>query len=121
VVVYLAALQGVPQELKDAARVDGAHRLQEFRHVTFPLLAPGVTVNVVLLLIMTFKLYDIVAVLTATGPAGTTESLAYYVTRMAFTANKVGYASALAVVLFLCIATISAMLGAFLRRREVEY
>ncbi len=70
VVVYLAALQGVPRELKDAARVDGAHRLQEFRHVTFPLLGPGVTVNVILLLIMMFKLYDVVAVLTATGPGG---------------------------------------------------
>jgi multiple sugar transport system permease protein len=121
VVVYLAALQGIPQDLRDAAYVDGANRWQEFRHVIFPLLSPGITINVVLLLIIMFKLYDVVAVLTAAGPGGTTESLAYYITRMAFTANKIGYASTMAVVLFLCMAVVSATLGAFLRSREVEY
>jgi ABC-type sugar transport system permease subunit len=120
-VVYLAALQGVPQDLKDAANVDGANRWQAFRNVTFPLLSPGVTVNVVMLLIMMFKLYDIIQVMTAAGPAGSTESLAFYVTRMAFTVNRVGYASAMAVVLFVFIAFISAGLGAFLRSREVQY
>ena len=120
-VVYLAALQSVPQDLKDAANVDGANRWQMFYNVTFPLLSPGVTVNVVMLLIMMFKLYDIIQVMTAAGPAGSTESLAFYVTRMAFTVNKVGYASAMAVVLFIFIALISAGLGVFLRRREVEY
>ena len=120
-VVYLAALQSVPQDLIDAARVDGANRWQTFSNVTFPLLSPGVTVNVVLILIMMFKLYDIIQVLTAAGPAGSTESLAYYITRMAFTANQVGYASAMAVVLFILIASISAGLGSFLRSREVQY
>ena len=120
-VVYLAALQGVPQDLKDAANVDGANPWQTFYNVTLPLLSPGITVNVVILLIMMFKLYDIIQVMTATGPAGSTESLAYYVTRMAFTVNKVGYASAMAVVLFIIIAMISAGLGKFLRSREVEY
>jgi multiple sugar transport system permease protein len=120
-VVYLAALQSVPQDLKDAAKVDGVNRWQMFYNVTFPLLSPGVTVNVVMLLIMMFKLYDIIQVMTAAGPAGSTESLAYYVTRMAFTVNKVGYASAMAVILFIFIALISAGLGVFLRRREVEY
>ena len=120
-VVYLAALQGVPQDLKDAANVDGANPWQTFYNVTLPLLSPGVTVNVVIILIMMFKLYDIIQVMTATGPAGSTESLAYYVTRMAFTVNKVGYASAMAVVLFIIIAMISAGLGKFLRSREVEY
>ena len=120
-VVYLAALQSVPQDLIDAARVDGANRWQTFSNVTFPLLSPGVTVNVVLILIMMFKLYDIIQVLTAAGPAGSTESLAYYITRMAFTANQVGYASAMAVVLFVIIASISAGLGTFLRSREVQY
>ncbi|MCX6080766.1 MAG: sugar ABC transporter permease [Chloroflexi bacterium] len=120
-VVYLAALQSVPQDLKDAANVDGANPWQSFWNVTFPLLSPGVTVNVVMLLIMMFKLYDIIQVMTSAGPAGSTESLAFYVTRMAFTVNKVGYASAMAVVLFIFIAFISACLGVFLRSREVEY
>ncbi len=120
-VVYLAALQGIPQDLLDAAKVDGANRWEVFYNVTFPLLSPGVTVNVVLLLIMMFKLYDIIQVLTAAGPAGTTETLAFYITRMAFTVNRVGYASAMAVILFIIIATISACIGTFLRKREVQY
>lgn len=121
VVVYLAALQGIPEDLKDAARVDGANLWQSFRHVTFPLLAPGVTINVVLILIMTLKIYDVVVVLTAGGPGGATESLGFYIVRMAFGANKTGYASAMAVVLFILIAAISALLAGYLRRREVEY
>jgi multiple sugar transport system permease protein len=120
-VVYLAALQGVPQDLLDAAKVDGANRGEVFYNVTFPLISPGVTVNVVLLLIIMFKLYDVILVLTAAGPAGSTESLAFYITRMAFTVNKVGYASAMAVVLFIIIALISAVIGTFLRKREVQY
>ncbi len=120
-VVYLAALQSVPQDLIDAANVDGANGWQKFRTVTFPLISPGVTVNVVTLLIIMFKLYDIIQVMTAAGPAGSTESLAFYVTRMAFTVNRVGYASAMAVVLFVFVAIISAGLGMFLRSREFEY
>ena len=120
-VVYMAALKGVPQELKDAACVDGANRWQVFRNVTFPLISPGVTVNVVMLLIMSFKLFDIIKVLTAGGPAGATETLAFYVTKIAFTVNRVGYGSAMAFSLFVVIASISMGLGAFLRRREVQY
>jgi len=121
VVVYMAALQGIPLDLLDAARVDGANRWETFRHVTFPLLAPGVTVNVVLLLIMTLKLYDVPVVLTAGGPGGATESMAIYIVRMAFTANKTGYASAISIVLFLLIGVISVSLAGYLRSREVEY
>ena len=121
VVVYLAALQGIPVDLMDAARVDGANYWQTFRHVVFPLLAPGMTVNVVLVLIMTLKLYDIPVVLTSGGPGGATESMAIYIIRIAFTANKTGYASAMSVVLFLMIGLISVSLAAFLRNREVEY
>jgi multiple sugar transport system permease protein len=121
VVIYLAALQGIPPDLKDAARIDGANGLQEFRHVVFPLLAPGITVNFVLLLILTFKLYDLVVILTSGGPGGTTESLAFYIVQTAFTKNKTGYASAMAVVMFLIIGGLSVLLVAFLRRREVEY
>src|SRR5258706_5900337 len=120
-VVYLAALQSVPQDLIDAANVDGANGWQKFSTVTFPLISPGVTVNVVTLLIIMFKLYDIIQVMTAAGPAGSTESLAFYVTRMAFTVNRVGYASAMAVVLFVFVAIISAGCGMFLPSREFEY
>ncbi len=121
VVVYLATLQSIPSELIDAARIDGATRWQQFRNVTFPLLAPGMTITVVLTMISIFKLYDHVAVLTAGGPAGTTETLSFNIIQVGFTANQAGYGSAMAVVLFAAIGTISVMLVTLLRKREVTY
>lgn len=119
-VVYLASLQGIPKDLIEAAKIDGANRWQRFRNVTWPLLAPGVTINMVLLLIITFKLYDQVAVLTGGGPGGRTETLSYYIVRIAFNGNQLGYASAMAVVLFLATGLISSVVVTRLKRREVE-
>ncbi|MFC2037155.1 carbohydrate ABC transporter permease [Chloroflexota bacterium] len=120
-VIYLASLQGIPKDLVEAASIDGANRWQQFRNVTWPLLAPGVTINMVLLLIMTFKLYDQVAVLTGGGPGGRTETLSYYIVRIAFNGNQLGYASAMAVVLFVATAVISGVVVSRLKGREIEY
>ena len=120
-VVYLASLQGIPKDLDEAAQIDGANRWQRFRNVTWPLLAPGVTINMVLLLIMTFKLYDQVAVLTGGGPGGRTETLSYYLIRIAFTGNQLGYGSTMAVVLFIATAIISGVVVRRLKQREIEY
>lgn len=119
-VIYLASLQGVPSDLLEAASIDGASPWQRFWHVTWPLIAPGVTINLVLILIIVFKLYDQVAVLTGGGPAGRTETLSYYIIRIGFVMNRTGYASALAVVLFLIITVLSSLSVTYLRRREVE-
>ena len=120
-VIYLASLQGIPNELREAAHIDGAGRLQQFANITWPLIAPGVTINMVLMMIIAFKLFDQVAVLTAGGPGGSTETLSYYIVRMGFTNNRTGYASAMAVVLFLIIAAISGGVVGYLKKREVEY
>ncbi len=119
-VIYLASLQSIPPELVEAASIDGASRTQQFRHITWPLIAPGVTINMVLILIIVFKLFDQVAVLTGGGPAGATETLSYYIIRMGFTANRTGYASAIAVVLFIVITLLSSIVVRFLKQREVE-
>ncbi|NJM06620.1 sugar ABC transporter permease [Candidatus Gracilibacteria bacterium] len=121
VVVYLATLQSIPADLFEAARIDGGNRWEQFRHITFPLLAPGMTITVVLTMISVFKLYDHVAVLTAGGPAGTTETLSFNIIKVGFTANQAGYSSAMAVVLFVVIGCISVALTSLLRRREVTY
>ena len=75
---------------------------------------------IVLLLIMTFKLYDQVAVLTGGGPGGRTETLSYYLIRIAFKGNQLGYASSMAVILFIVTAIISAIVVTQLKRRELE-
>ena len=119
-VIYLASLQGVPKDLHEAAQIDGANRWHAFWHVTWPLIAPGVTINMVLLLIMTFKLYDQIAVLTGGGPGGRTETLSYYIVRIAFSGNQLGYGSTMAVVLFIATAVISGVVVTRLKRREIE-
>jgi multiple sugar transport system permease protein len=121
VVVYLAGLQGVPKELHEAAAIDGAGPLQRFRSVTWPLLAPALTINTVVQLISAFKVFDHIQVITDGGPGeGTTASIAFTVLRIGFTANRQGYASAMAIVMLVIIAIASAVALKLLRRREVD-
>jgi ABC-type sugar transport system permease subunit len=119
-VVYTASLQSVPPELYEAARVDGAGAVSRFRHVTFPMIAPGMTISVVLCLITTFKLYDVIAVLTGGGPATSTKSTAFYLITVAFTNNRFGYASAIAILLLVLTAVTAYAITALLRRREAN-
>jgi ABC-type sugar transport system permease subunit len=118
-VVYLAALQSVPNDLLEAAEIDGAGSWRKFRNVTFPLLGPGVTISTAIVLITTLRLYDHIAVLTAGGPGFRTESAVFYLLRMGFSNNRIGYASSIALVLLILIATLSAVVVRYLRRREV--
>ena len=121
VVVWLAGLQSVPTELAEAAAIDGAGPLRRFRSVTWPLLAPALTINTVVLLISAFKIFDHVQVITHGGPGtGTTATIAYNVLQTGFVANRQGYASAMAVVMLLVIATASALALKVLGRREVD-
>jgi multiple sugar transport system permease protein len=121
VVVYLAGLQGVPSELLDAAAVDGAGPFQRFRHVTWPMLAPAVTINTVVLLISAFKIFDHVQVITRGGPGrGTTATIAFNILDTGFTENRQGYASAMAVTMLVIIAMASAITLKLLQRREVS-
>ena len=119
-VVYVAALQSVPGELYEAARIDGANALGRFRFVTLPMIAPGMTVSIVLCLITTFKLYDVIAVLTGGGPANTTQTTAFYLITVAFTTNRFGYASAIAMLLLVATTVIAYSLTGLLRRREAD-
>ena len=84
VVLYLAGLQTIPEALLEAARIDGATRWQTFRKVVLPMLAPSVTINVVLVLVQLLRVYDLVLALTAGGPAGRTETYAYLVLSSSF-------------------------------------
>lgn len=120
VVVYLAGLQTIPRELVEAARIDGSSTWQVFRHVTWPLLAPSLTINSTLLLINGFKTYDIPIVLTGTGPGGATATAATEVIRVGFTLNRVGVASAMAVILLVTVGAVTGIVVWFLQRREIE-
>jgi len=129
VVIYLAGLQNIPEELRQAAEIDGATPWQTFRRVVFPLLSPSFTSLTVLTFIQIFRVFDVVYVLTGPvgAPAGRTDVLGTLVYRTAFgvgglSANdaRMSYAIAISVLIFVMMAVCSVLLIFFLRRREIE-
>ncbi|WP_139997084.1 carbohydrate ABC transporter permease [Paenibacillus paridis] len=119
-VIYLAGLQGIPQELNEAASIDGANRLQQFRHITFPLLAGATTVCVMLSMIGSLKVFDQIAVMTDGGPGFATETLTYIIYKVGFGELRQGFGTALALVLFILTLVISLVQIKVLRKREVQ-
>jgi multiple sugar transport system permease protein len=109
VVIYLAALQGVPQTLLEAAAIDGAGPWRTFRRVTLPLLSPASLFLAVWLSINALQLFDEVYLSTAGGPLNATTVLVYYLYEQAFQNFNFGYASAIAYFLFLIIIVITAI------------
>ncbi len=107
VVVYLAALQGVPQPLLEAAALDGAGPWKTFRKITLPLLSPASLFLAVWLTINALQLFDEVYLSTQGGPLNATTVLVYYLYEQAFQNFTFGYASAIAYVLFLIIAVVT--------------
>jgi multiple sugar transport system permease protein len=107
VVIYLAALQGVPQTLMEAAAIDGATPWRTFRRVTLPLLSPASLFLAVWLTINALQLFDEVYLSTQGGPLNATTVLVYYLYTQAFQDFNFGYASAIAYVLFLLIIVIT--------------
>ena len=117
-VLYIAGLQTVPASLMEAARIDGAGRWRTLRSVTLPMIAPIVTVNVVLTLVSLLRSYDLVLSLTGGGPAGSTQTAAYLILSESFQNNVLGYGSAQSVVL--TVVTGLAALAITLMRRRAD-
>ena len=108
IVVLLAALSNIPRELEDAARVDGATALQLTRHVTIPLLSPTLFFLVIISVIRSFQAFNHIYVLTGGGPLDTTTNATMYIFKSFYQYTKVGYGSAVAVLLFLIIVMLTA-------------
>ncbi|MEV5025718.1 carbohydrate ABC transporter permease [Paenibacillus sp. LPE1-1-1.1] len=119
-VIYLAGLQGIPQELHEAASIDGANRWQQFRSITFPLLAGAMTVCLMLSMIGSLKIFDQIAVMTDGGPGFATETLTYIIYKVGFGELRQGFGTALSMVLFLLTLAISLIQMKVLRKREVQ-
>ena len=118
-VVYLAGLQNIPDELYDAARIDGAGAFKRFWHVTMPGLRPTHVFVLLITTIQAFKLYTQVAVLTHGGPNGSTETVVHYMVNAGFAEQKVGYASAVSLVLFVIVVVIALIQRSLMRRFDV--
>lgn len=118
-IIYLAGLQGIPDELYDAARIDGASAFRRFWHVTMPGLRPTHVFVLVITTIQAFKLYTQVAILTQGGPKESTETVVHYMVRAGFEEQKLGYASAVSVILFVIVLLIALLQRKLLRRFDV--
>lgn len=119
-VVYLAGLQGIPQELYEAARIDGASAWQRFRKVTLPLLKPTTFFILVTSFIASFQVFTSIYVMTAGGPTGSTDVLVYHIYQSAWEQLRMGYASAMSWVLFVIIMIATALQFRFLGK-GVDY
>jgi multiple sugar transport system permease protein len=102
-VLFLAALQSVPAEIQEAAKVDGAGPFRIFRRVTLPMIAPTVLLVSIITVIGSFQVFATIVVLTGGGPGNATNVIVYYVYQQAFQRFTAGYASAGAVILFLIV------------------
>jgi len=100
-ILYLGGLQSIPLQLYDAAKIDGASRCQTLTRITLPLLLPITLVVVVLKTILTFKLFDLIYVLTGGGPANSTQVITYYIYKKSFDFLEFGGAAALSYILTL--------------------
>jgi multiple sugar transport system permease protein len=100
-IIYLAAIKSIPKEYGDAARVDGANGWQVLRTVTLPLLAPTTLLISVITIVGSLQVFDHILLMTGGGPANATMVLVYYIYQQGFRFFATGYASGLAVILFL--------------------
>lgn len=119
-VIYIAALQNVPTDLLEAAKIDGANRLKMLRHITLPMIMPSITICLFLTISWSFKVFDTNLSLTNGGPFKSTEMLALNIYTESFVNNNYGLGSAKAVIFFLVVAAITVTQVYLTKKREVE-
>lgn len=118
-ILYLAALQAIPDELFDAARADGAGTLAALRHVTIPLLIPTTLILVVYETMIAIVTFDLLYVMTGGGPGGATSLISYYMYSSMFTSFNFGRGAALAVLLAASLVVFIALYMRLLRSEEI--
>jgi raffinose/stachyose/melibiose transport system permease protein len=119
-IIYLAGLQTIPKDYYEASSIDGATVWYKFWNITLPLLAPSITINVVLNLIGGLKLFDIIIALTDGGPGYASQSLSTLMYKTYFASQDAGYAASLGNLMFILILIVSIVALVFLRRKEIS-
>ena len=118
-VIYLAGLQNISEMYYEAAKLDGATKLQQFKNITLPLLAPAIVTSVTLNLIGGLKLFDVIKALTNGGPGYTTHSLSTLINYTYFNSQSAGYAATIGIMLFVIILVTTLLLNKVLDRKDV--
>jgi multiple sugar transport system permease protein len=118
--ILLAGLQSIPDEINDAAKVDGAGEWQRFRRITLPLLRRPLLLVTILTIISSFQVFGQIDVMTKGGPGGQTRSIVYYIFERSFQQYQLGYGSAIAFILFAVLFVLSiTQLRVFSREEDV--
>ncbi|MFE4685212.1 carbohydrate ABC transporter permease [Streptomyces sp. NPDC056721] len=118
--LLLAGLQGIPAELTEAARIDGANAWQRFRNITLPLLGPTIRMSIFLSVIGAIQLFDLVWVVTQGGPDHHSETMAVTMFQFGFKRYQMGYASAISIVMFLISLVFALFYQRYVLRRDTE-
>ncbi|MFF2425433.1 carbohydrate ABC transporter permease [Streptomyces mirabilis] len=118
--LLLAGLQGIPAELTEAARIDGANAWQRFRNITLPLLGPTIRMSIFLSVIGAIQLFDLVWVVTQGGPDHHSETMAITMFQFGFKRYQMGYASAISIVMFLISLVFALFYQRYVLRRDTE-
>ncbi|GHD82220.1 carbohydrate ABC transporter membrane protein 1 (CUT1 family) [Salinibacterium amurskyense] len=118
--LLFAGLQAIPRDVYEAAEVDGAGEFRVFRSVTLPLLRPVLAFVLVVTVVGSFQIFDTIAVTTGGGPVDATRAINFYIFERAFERFDFGYASALAVILMILLATIALIQNRLLRANESD-
>ena len=116
-VIYYAGIMGIPKELIEAAQVDGATAMQRFRHITIPMLKPITYMVLTLGVIWSFQVFDLVYVMTGGGPGRATITLVMTIYNAAFKDYRMGYASAVAMLLLVMILLVNYIQNVFFKER----
>lgn len=120
IILFLAGLQGVPEELGEAAQIDGANWWQVQRHITLPLLGPTIRIWAFLSIVGSLQLFDMVWITTGGGPVNATATMATYMVQFGLNRSQIGFGSAVAVVLFVISLTIALLYQRFALRRDLD-
>jgi multiple sugar transport system permease protein len=116
--ILLAALQNIPEEINDAAHVDGTNHWQHFWHITVPLVRRPLMLVTILQIIFCFQVFGLIDIMTKGGPGGQTRSIVYYIFERAFSQGQLGYGSAIAFLLFIILFVFSITQLRLFRREE---
>jgi multiple sugar transport system permease protein len=119
-VLFLAALQGVPRELYEAARVDGVPAFKQFRRITVPLISPTILLTMIITIVGSLQVFAQIAVLTQGGPGMSTTVLVYYLYQQAFQFHRFGYGATISIALFVIVALLT-FIQWQMRRKFVFY
>lgn len=117
-ILYIAGLKSIPVEYYEASTIDGAGSWAQFCYITFPMLAPVVTVNLVLTVVGFLKIYDVVLALTNGGPAGSTQTVVYQILKESLENGRLGLGAAQSVILLVVTAILGLAVVALRRRAE---